>query len=257
MNTSTPTNSSSAGSESDRLTKTSCHTSFGVIDLLNPKADDIHEYDIARTLSRIPLFNGLTGDKGSYSVAQRCVIGADAMYGATKARELALRFLLRYANAAFLGDITRAFQNCFGSDFSERLETITNKWDEVIYQKFGLTSPKSFLESINTISYHKIDFSSPPSFPAPIPPLKNVDLVSETDCLLQQYEYKAFFCKYENEPLISPIGVFDKPAFMPVISPIELFNKPAFTETIRLGLAETWPSVVAEDRFLACLLRYT
>lgn len=233
MNTTTPTDSSSAGSESDRLTKTSCHTSFGVIDLLNPKADDIHEYDIARTLSMIPLFNGLTGDKGSYSVAQRCVIGADAMYGATKARELALRFLLRYANAAFLGYIPRPFQNCFGSDFSERLETITNKWDEVIYQKFGLTSPRSFLESINT------------------------DLASEMDCLLQQYEYEAFFCKYENKPLISRIGVFDKPAFMPVISPIELFNKPEFTETIRLGLAETWPSVVAEDRFLACLLRYT
>lgn len=233
MNTTTPTDSSSAGSESDRLTKTSCHTSFGVIDLLNPKADDIHEYDIARTLSMIPLFNGLTGDKGSYSVAQRCVIGADAMYGATKARELALRFLLRYANAAFLGYIPRPFQNCFGSDFSERLETITNKWDEVIYQKFGLTSPRSFLESINA------------------------DLASEMDCLLQQYEYEAFFCKYENKPLISRIGVFDKPAFMPVISPIELFNKPEFTETIRLGLAETWPSVVAEDRFLACLLRYT
>lgn len=215
------------------LPETACVTPFGIIDLLNPKESDVDISFIAQALSRIPRFNGLTGNNGAYPVALHCVIGAEAIYNVTEDKKLALRFLLHDAHEAFLSDIPRPVQKCFGSDFSERLETITNKWDEVIYQKFGLTSPRSFLESINA------------------------DLASEMDCLLQQYEYEAFFCKYENKPLISRIGVFDKPAFMPVISPIELFNKPEFTETIRLGLAETWPSVVAEDRFLACLLRYT
>ena len=125
-----------------------CFTPVGIIDLLNPKESDVVLEMIAQSLSRTPRFNGLTGDDGSYSVAQHCVIGARALCEETKDKKLALRFLLHDAHEAFVGDITRPVQKCFGSDFSKQLEAITSKWDKVIYQKFGLKPPSSAEEKL-------------------------------------------------------------------------------------------------------------
>lgn len=219
MNTSNLTNLSSESDNFDGLTQTSCFTSFGIIDLLNPKARDIDEYDIARTLSRIPCFNGLTGDKGSYSVAQHCVLGANAMYKATGDYELALRFLLYDANVAFLGNFTPAIQKCFGSDFSKQLDTLKSKWDEVIYKKFYLTPPSSF---------------------------KKTYLIREMDSLIRLYELKRFF------PLYLPV----RPYRWEIDSPVELFNEPSVIENVRIDLAETWTSKVAADIFLSFFHRF-
>ena len=201
------------------LPETACFTPFGIIDLLNPKESDVNICFIAQALSRIPRFNGLTGDYGTYSVAQHCVIGADAMYKATGDKELALSFLLHDAHEAFLGDITRPVQKCFGSDFCSQLESKKSKWDEVIYQTFGLTPPSAYDKD---------------------------DPIHVMDDLMLAYELQRFFPQHLKQWPDNEI----------IISPEEKFNISIVAEMIRLGLAETWPSVVAVDRFLTCLLEY-
>lgn len=220
MNSSNSTSPLSVNDVLGGLPETACFTPFGIIDLLNPKESDVNICFIAQALSRIPRFNGLTGDYGTYSVAQHCVIGADAMYKATGDKELALSFLLHDAHEAFIGDIPRPVQKCFGSDFCSQLESKKSKWDEVIYQTFGLTPPSAYDKD---------------------------DPIHVMDDLMLAYEFQRFFPQYLSELPDNSI----------IISPIEKFNKPIVSEMIRLGLKEAWPSVVAMDRFLTCLLRYT
>lgn len=190
-----------------------CYTPFGIIDLSNPKESDVNICFIAQALSRIPRFNGLTGDDGSYSVAQHCVIGADAMYEATGDKELAVRFLLHDAHEAFLSDIPRPVQKCFGSDFSEQLEALKSKWDEVIYHKFGLTPPS---------------------------PFEKDDPIHVMDDLMLAYEFQRFFPQHLKQWPDNEI----------IISPIEKFNEPIVADTIRGGLEEAWAEEEAVLLFL-------
>lgn len=219
MNSSNSTSPLSVTDVLGGLPETACFTPFGIIDLLNPKESDVNICFIAQALSRIPRFNGLTGDYGTYSVAQHCVIGADAMYKATGDKELVLSFLLHDAHEAFLGDITRPVQKCFGSDFCSQLESKKSKWDEVIYQTFGLTPPSAYDKD---------------------------DPIHVMDDLMLAYELQRFFPQHLKQWPDNEI----------IISPEEKFNISIVAEMIRLGLAETWPSVVAVDRFLTCLLEY-
>ena len=206
MNTSNLTSPSSVG-------EAPCYTPFGIIDLLNPKESDVNVSLIAQALSRIPRFNGLTGDDGSYSVAQHCVVGADAMYEATGDKELAVRFLLHDAHEAFLGDITRPVQKCLGSDFCRQLDSKKSKWDEVIYQKFGLTPPSSF---------------------------EKTDLIHKMDDLMLAYEFREFFPQYFIE--IPDTGV--------ISSPEDKFNIPIVVRIIRRGLSKRWSDKEAKARFI-------
>lgn len=206
MNTS---NSTSPSSAKEAL----CYTPFGIIDLLNPKESDVNISIIAQALSRIPRFNGLTGDDGSYPVAQHCVIGADAMYEATGDKELAVRFLLHDAHEAFLGDITRPVQKCLGSDFYRQLESKKSKWDEVIYKKFGLTPPSSF---------------------------EKTDLIHKMDNLMLAYEFREFFPQYFIK--IPDTGV--------ISSPEDKFNIPIVARIIRRGLTKRWTDKEAKARFI-------
>lgn len=215
MNTSNSTSPLSVNDVLGGLPETACFTPFGIIDLLNPKASDIKIGAIARALSSTPRFNGLTGDKDYYfyTVAQHCVLGANVMYDTTKDKELALRFLLHDAHEAFLGDITRPFQKCFGSDFSNRLETIKSKWDAVIYQKFGLTPPSAFEKTY---------------------------LIRIMDNLILAYEAQRFF----------PKTVEKYPYRWEVDSPVELFNKPSVEHTMSILLHEIWSFDLATDKFI-------
>lgn len=74
-------------------------------DLLHPdwRAVDF-DVDIAEALGRIARFTGHVRS-GPYSVAQHCVIGADAVFRDTKSRSAAAAFLLHDAHEAYLGDI--------------------------------------------------------------------------------------------------------------------------------------------------------
>jgi hypothetical protein len=73
-------------------------------ELLSPKPGMIHFEEIATILSRIPRFNGHTGDV--FSVAQHCTEGAKAILRSGVEDATALAFLLHDAHEAFLGDLT-------------------------------------------------------------------------------------------------------------------------------------------------------
>lgn len=220
MNTSNSTSPLSVNDVLGGLPETACFTPFGIIDLSNPKESDVDREIIAQALSRIPRFNGLTGDYCSYSVAQHCVIGANAIYCATEDKKLAFRFLLHDAHEAFLGDITRPVQRYLGSDFCCQLDSFKSKWDEVIYRKFGLTPPS---------------------------PFNKKDPIHIMDNLMLLYEFQRFY----------PQHLPEWPDNRLIVSPIKKFNKPIVAEMIRLGLAETCPSEDAGGRFLMRLIEYT
>jgi hypothetical protein len=62
------------------------------------------DVDVAEALARIARFTGHVR-AGPYSVAQHCVVGADAVFRETKDRKAAAAFLLHDAHEAYLGDI--------------------------------------------------------------------------------------------------------------------------------------------------------
>lgn len=77
-----------------------------IMDIANPTPQDIVWSDIASALSKIARFNG-SYDCPAYSVAQHCVMGADALFIETQSHHLAGYFLLHDAHEAVLGDIPR------------------------------------------------------------------------------------------------------------------------------------------------------
>ncbi|MBS9720206.1 hypothetical protein JYU29_05830 [Tianweitania sp. BSSL-BM11] len=77
-----------------------------VMDLANPQVEDIDFADIAARLSKLARFNGVPRGP-AYSVAQHCVLGADALFHTTGRAELAGYFLLHDAHEAYIGDIVR------------------------------------------------------------------------------------------------------------------------------------------------------
>ena len=74
-------------------------------DLAAPRAEDVNfEIDVAEALAREPRFGGHVRS-GAYSVAQHCVLGADAILATTGSLELARAFLLHDAHEAYCKDI--------------------------------------------------------------------------------------------------------------------------------------------------------
>lgn len=77
-----------------------------VFDLARPVAADIVWHEIAAGLSKIARFNGRP-EGLAYSVAQHCVLGADALFAETGDALLAGYFLLHDAHEALFGDWPR------------------------------------------------------------------------------------------------------------------------------------------------------
>lgn len=84
-----------------------CQTgSNRAVDLINPRPEMIDlKVDVAEGLARIARFSGQI-TSGPYSVAQHCVMGADALMRETGDTTLAAAFLLHDAHEAYIGDIT-------------------------------------------------------------------------------------------------------------------------------------------------------
>lgn len=116
-------------------------------DLLHPDWRQVDfAVDVPEALARIARFTGHVR-AGPYSVAQHCVIGADAVYRETKDRQAAAAFLLHDAHEAYLGDIATPIvwaliesfrQNSttggFGSDALRRsLDCLKHNLDQAIY----------------------------------------------------------------------------------------------------------------------------
>lgn len=118
--------------------------SGGVVDILDPQPDTIKLIDIAVALSRIPRYNGHT--MFHYSVAQHSLL-AESLAEPDADPNLRLLILLHDAHEAYLGDPTspllRAIQyleqllNGYGGN---AIQTLREKFDIVIFSRFGLTN---------------------------------------------------------------------------------------------------------------------
>ena len=128
----------------EALSPTMCFTAWGMFDVANPQEEDIKWDMIAQALSRISRFNGLNGDIGGYSVAQHCVLGADALMEEQGDTYLAAHFLLHDAHEAFIGDISRPLENCLGPVFSKQVNILKTSWDEKVYSAASLVPPSAF-----------------------------------------------------------------------------------------------------------------
>ncbi|MFG1255916.1 hypothetical protein V5F79_01225 [Xanthobacter flavus] len=84
-------------------------------DLMAPTADMVDlEHDVAEALAREPRFGGHVRS-GPYSVAQHCVLGADAIIAETGSIETARAFLLHDAKEAFIKDQMTPLKQAFAA----------------------------------------------------------------------------------------------------------------------------------------------
>lgn len=84
-------------------------------DLMAPTADMVDlEHDVAEALAREPRFGGHVRS-GPYSVAQHCVLGADAIIAETGSIETARAFLLHDAKEAYIKDQMTPLKQAFAA----------------------------------------------------------------------------------------------------------------------------------------------
>lgn len=100
-------------------------------ELLSPKPGMIHFEEIATILSRIPRFNGHTGDV--FSVAQHCTEGAKAILRSGVEDATALAFLLHDAHEAFLASISTEGESPNG--WFAYLILVTQEFNSMCYTK--------------------------------------------------------------------------------------------------------------------------
>lgn len=123
-------------------------TSGRAFDLLNPDWRQVDfAVDVPDALARLARFTGHVPG-GPYSVAQHCVIGADAVFQATRDREAAAAFLLHDAHEAYLGDIATpivaALNEIFGpsmvreGEVGYAIRTLKEGLDLAIYKAAGI-----------------------------------------------------------------------------------------------------------------------
>ncbi|MET3892809.1 hypothetical protein ABIE41_003885 [Bosea sp. OAE506] len=119
-------------------------------DLLNPDWRQVDfAVDVPDALARLARFTGHVPG-GPYSVAQHCVIGADAVFAATRDKEAAAAFLLHDAHEAYLGDIATPIVAALiaragatygpeaGTRIDESIRLMKLKLDEAIYRAAGI-----------------------------------------------------------------------------------------------------------------------
>lgn len=108
--------------------------------------------DIAPQLAKLARFNGAT-DGAFYSVAQHCVMGADALMVETRRVELAAYFLLHDAHEAYIGDTPTPVVAALaeigriagigseGDDISHIFAELKSRLDSAIHAAAGLSAP--------------------------------------------------------------------------------------------------------------------
>ncbi|TWD58136.1 hypothetical protein FB480_101891 [Agrobacterium vitis] len=124
-----------------------------VFNLLDPQPGEICIEMLAGPLSRINRYNGLPS-AGGFSVAQHCVMGAEAMLNEGQAPIVAALFLLHDAHEAVLGDWTRPAQDAVyeriysisgdqktAAAFKAAIASLKISWDWAIYSAFDLPVP--------------------------------------------------------------------------------------------------------------------
>lgn len=110
-----------------------------VVDLVNPKPEQIYIHDIAWSLSRQSRFNGHTSGSISYSVAQHSCWVATRVLHETKDRHAALYALLHDAHEAYIGDIVSPLKNI--ARLSHVVGDIERALQYTIHQAYDLPPP--------------------------------------------------------------------------------------------------------------------
>lgn len=120
-----------------------------VLDLARLRLGDVVWPEIAAGLSKIARFNARPAGP-AFSVAQHCVMGADALFNETGDPIAAGYFLLHDAHEAFVGDIPRPTVELFGRLLGPRgltklksaIDTAKAAIDRVVFTKAGLAPPQ-------------------------------------------------------------------------------------------------------------------
>ncbi|MCO5734101.1 hypothetical protein [Rhizobium sp. SSA_523] len=123
-----------------------------LLDLARPMVEEVDFVSVAGTLSRLARFNG-TPNAVAFSVAQHCVMGAEALLAEGHDEITAALFLLHDAHEHFIGDKTRPFQALLTEGLADRagskaaaalralFHDIKSRWDLAIYTAAGLPTP--------------------------------------------------------------------------------------------------------------------
>lgn len=106
-------------------------------DLLAPDWRDVDFDEMAGVLARLARFTGHVGS-GPYSVAQHCVIGADAVFAETHDQEAAAAFLLHDAHEAYLGDIATPIVQALGGIAQHEIAALKRRLDVAIFRAAGM-----------------------------------------------------------------------------------------------------------------------
>ncbi len=123
-----------------------------VVDLGNPDHEIVDFAEIANTLSKVARFNGRNPGL-ALSVAQHCVMGAQAMVNEGATRLEAALFLLHDAHEWALGDLIRPSADLFAAVCAElygethlhdAIAACKAAWDEAIYFAAGLPGPEAW-----------------------------------------------------------------------------------------------------------------
>lgn len=122
------------------------------IDLLNPKASDIHFPSYAEQLAKEKRYNGATPGE-EYSVAEHMVRGADAILKATGDATLAAYFSLHDVHEGVLKDLTTPLKSALA---------------ELAAERFGILAPQ-ITESFKLLEYrHDVAIHEAAGLPWPM-----------------------------------------------------------------------------------------
>ncbi len=119
------------------------------VDMLAPTAADIDFADVAHALALINRYDGHT--RQPISVAQHCVMGADALLHETGSTRLAALFLLHDAHEAYVGDTGTPVQLALAAIEPEcryALRELRRRFDGAIYAAAGVTPPDRDEEAV-------------------------------------------------------------------------------------------------------------
>lgn len=200
-------------------------TDGSIMDLADPRAEHIVFAEMANGLSKIARFNGRY-TAIAYSVAQHCVMGADALFNETGDTALAGYFLLHDAHEYLLGDISRPMALLVGIMLGDEL------WGKGISHKNAATALRNSIEAAKA-SVDLAIYSA-----AGIPPLDRMPLyrrvVAEMDERMLVAEARVLY----GARAAVPLARNDLPA-------------PKLT-----GAIKPWGAMKAEEAFADRLERY-
>lgn len=117
-----------------------------VMDLADPQPSDIVWPEIAETLARTARWGGRPHG-APFSVAQHCVMGADALMAETGDRIAAAQFLLHDAHEAFLGDLQTPVQKLLDLHCRSEIGALAaiqiakDDLDRIIFTRAGVPLP--------------------------------------------------------------------------------------------------------------------